>query len=106
MLTHVNSRILPEQRRENPAFQRVSQILKEKKKIKEKIQKERVKKNKHKTPQSKKIKKKPVRFTALTAKYSAWQLQEKYNSVYLYMLSPLEEESVLQHLCSLLEAKQ
>lgn len=26
MLTHVNSRILPEQGRENPAFQRVSQI--------------------------------------------------------------------------------
>lgn len=104
MLTHVNSRILPEQGRENPAFQRVSQILKEKKKRKE-IQKERVKKT-NKTPQSKKIKKKPVRFTALTAKYSAWQLQEKYNSVYLYMLSPLEEESVLQHLCSLLEAKQ
>lgn len=47
MLTHVNSRILPEQGRENPAFQRVSQILKEKKKIKKKIQKERVKKKKN-----------------------------------------------------------
>lgn len=32
--------------------------------------------------------------------------EKKLNSVHLFTLSSLEEESVLQHACSLLEAKQ